>query len=34
MLRYKQPYIDWVKTAGPSSLDLSLADANDDGEVF
>lgn len=34
MLRYKQPYVDWAKSAGPSPCDLILEDANHDGEVF
>ena len=34
ILRYKQPYIDWVKTAGPSPIEISLEDANDDSEAF
>jgi hypothetical protein len=35
VLRYKQPYVDWIRTAGPNPLaDYSLAEANDDGEIF
>lgn len=34
MLRYKQPYVDWARTAGPDPVNLTLARANDDGEVF
>ena len=34
VLRYKQPYIDWVKTAGELPIDLTLEDANDDSEAF
>ncbi len=35
VLRYKQPYVDWVQIAGPDPLaDYSLAEANDDGETF
>ena len=34
VLRYKQPYLDWVKTAGPSPMELTLEEANDDGEAF
>ncbi len=35
VLRYKQPYVDWVKTAGPDPIgEYTLADANDDGEIF
>ncbi len=31
VLRYKQPYVDWVQTA---LGEYSLAEANDDGEIF
>ncbi len=34
VLRYKQPYIDWVKTAGASPIELTLEEANDDSEAF
>jgi hypothetical protein len=34
VLRYKQPYIDWVRTAGEFPIDLTLKDANDDNEAF
>ena len=35
VLRLKQPYVDWVRLAGPDPLsDYSLSDANDDGEIF
>lgn len=34
MLRYKQPYIDWVKTAGPDPVELTLDELKDDGEIF
>lgn len=34
VLRYKQPYIDWVKTAGPLPMELTLEEANDDGDAF
>lgn len=34
VLRYKQPYIDWVKTAGPVPMNLTLEEANDDSEAF
>lgn len=34
ILRYKQPYIDWVKTAGPSPMELTLEEANEDTEAF
>jgi hypothetical protein len=34
VLRYKQPYIDWVKTAGPEPIDLTLEEVNDDSEAF
>jgi hypothetical protein len=34
VLHYKQPYIDWVKTAGEYPMDLTLQKVNDDGEAF
>ena len=34
ILRYKQPYIDWVRRAGPDPIELTLEDANDDSEAF
>jgi hypothetical protein len=34
VLRYKQPYIDWVKIAGQAPMDLTLEDVNDDNEAF
>ena len=34
VLRYKQPYLDWVKSAGPSPMELTLEEANDDSEAF
>ncbi|MDO9204416.1 hypothetical protein [Methylotenera sp.] len=34
VLRYKQPYIDWVRTAGELPMDLTLENANDDSEAF
>ena len=34
VLRYKQPYIDWVKTAGTNPIEITLEDANDDSEAF
>lgn len=34
VLCYKQPYIDWVKTAGPFPMELTLEEANDDGDAF
>lgn len=34
VLIYKQPYIDWVKTAGEFPIDLTLEEANDDSEAF
>lgn len=34
-IRYKQPYIDWARQAGPSPmLDFNIDEANDDGELF
>lgn len=33
-IRYKQPYIDWVKIAGEAPMEISLEQANDDGESF
>lgn len=29
VLRYKQPYIDWVRTARELPIDLTLEEAND-----
>lgn len=35
VLRFKQPYVDWAQLAGPCPCsDFSLADANEDGEIF
>lgn len=34
VLRYKQPYIDWVRTAGEFPIELTLEEANDDSEAF
>lgn len=34
VIRYKQPYIDWVKTAGDAPMEISLQQANDDGDSF
>lgn len=35
VLRFKQPYVDWARLAGPSPCsDYSVAEANDDGEIF
>lgn len=34
LLRYKQPYIDWVKSAGDFPMEISIAQATDDGEAF
>jgi len=34
ILRYKQPYIDWVRRVGPDPIKLTLEDANDDSEAF
>lgn len=34
IIRYKQPYIDWVKIAGEAPMEISLEQANDDGECF
>lgn len=34
VIRYKQPYVDWVKTAGEAPMEISLKQANDDGESF
>jgi hypothetical protein len=33
-LRHKQPYIDWVKTAGESPIEITMEQANDDGDCF
>ena len=33
-IRYKQPYIDWVRIAGDIPMALTLAQANDDGDSF
>jgi hypothetical protein len=34
IIRYKQPYVDWVKIAGEAPMEISLEQANDDGESF
>jgi len=34
ILRYKQPYIDWVRTAGLEPMELTLEEANEETEVF
>lgn len=34
VFRYKQPYIDWVKGAGEFPIEITLKQANDDGEAF
>ncbi len=34
MLRYKQPFLDWIKASNSEPLELTLEEANDDGEVF
>lgn len=34
VIRYKQAYVDWVKTAGDTPMEISLEQANDDGESF
>ena len=34
VLRYKQPYIDWVKSAGEFPMEMTLEEANDDSEAF
>ena len=34
VLRYKQPYIDWVRIAGELPMEITLAGANNDGEAF
>jgi len=34
MLRYKQPFLDWIKASNPEPFELTLEEANDDGEVF
>ncbi|WP_035383890.1 hypothetical protein [Ferriphaselus sp. R-1] len=35
VIRYKQPYVDWARVAGPEpATDYSLEQANDDGEMF
>ena len=34
IIRYKQPYVDWVKTAGDAPMEISLQQANDDGDSF
>jgi hypothetical protein len=34
-IRFKQPYVDWARQAGPAPLtDFTLDEANDDGELF
>jgi len=34
VLHYKQPYIDWVKSAGEFPMEMTLEEANDDSEAF
>lgn len=34
VIRYKQPYIDWIKTAGEAPMEITLEQANEDGELF
>jgi hypothetical protein len=34
IIRYKQPYVDWVKIAGDAPMEISLQQANDDGDSF
>lgn len=35
VLRFKQPYVDWARLAGPDPLgEYLLPDANDDGDMF
>jgi hypothetical protein len=34
VIRYKQPYVDWVKTAGDAPMEINLKQANDDGDSF
>ncbi|OGS98339.1 MAG: hypothetical protein A3K04_02670 [Gallionellales bacterium RBG_16_56_9] len=34
VLRYKQPYIDWIRTAGEFPIDLTLEEVNEDSEAF
>jgi hypothetical protein len=34
IIRYKQPYVDWVKIAGEAPIEICLKQANDDGESF
>lgn len=34
VIRYKQPYIDWVNIAGDAPMEISLQQANDDGDSF
>jgi hypothetical protein len=34
VLRYKQPYVDWVKTAGEAPIEITLEQANEDGDAF
>ncbi len=34
IIHYKQPYVDWVSTAGPTPMEISLLRANDDGDAF
>lgn len=34
IIRYKQPYVDWVKMAGDAPMEISLQQANDDGDSF
>ncbi len=34
VIRYKQPYIDWVRIAGDAPMTITLEQANDDGDSF
>ena len=34
ILRYKQPYVDWVKSAGEFPMEMTLEEANEDSEAF
>lgn len=34
IIRYKQPYVDWVKMAGDALMEISLQQANDEGDSF
>ena len=34
LLRYRQPFLDWLHAADPNPRDFTLDEINEDGEVF